>query len=137
MATPTRTLLPTKEAAAYCVFKTTGALRRAVMEGCGVHLAEHQLCTTAAARGEDEAIEDVSRADDCSPSLIFKLTMRRAGTRATATRTAAILPADAIIAHDLQRNARSPSRHVQNDTRRCDRGRRSRSGREGSVRPTN
>jgi len=84
------------------------------MEGRGVHLAERQLCITAAARGEDETIEDGSRADDCSPSLIFKLTSR-----------------------DLRRNGRSPSQHVQHDTRRCDRGRRSRSGREGSVRPTN
>lgn len=78
-----------------------------------------------------------SRADDCSPSLIFKRTRRGAGTRATATRTAAILSADPIIARDLRRNARTSSRHVQRDTRRCDRGRRSRSGREGSVRPTN
>lgn len=61
MATPTRTLLPTKEAAAYCGFKTPGALRRAAMEGRGVHLAGRQFCITAAVRGEDETIEDVAR----------------------------------------------------------------------------
>ena len=44
----------------------------------GVHLAEHRLdlVTAAAARGDDETIEAVARANDCSPSLLFKLTAR-------------------------------------------------------------
>lgn len=43
-----------------------------------VHLAERRLdiVTAAAARGDDETIEAVARANDCSPSLIFKLTAR-------------------------------------------------------------
>lgn len=44
----------------------------------GVQLAEHRLgiVTAAAARGEDETIEDIARINECSPSLIFKLTAR-------------------------------------------------------------
>jgi hypothetical protein len=41
-------------------------------------LADHRLgiVTAAAARGEDQTIEDVAHANDCSSSLIFKLTAR-------------------------------------------------------------
>ena len=44
----------------------------------GVHLADHRLAivTAAAARGQDQTVEDVARANDCSASLIFKLTAR-------------------------------------------------------------
>jgi hypothetical protein len=44
----------------------------------GVHHAERRLriVTAAATRGEDETVEDIARAYDCSPSLIYKLTAR-------------------------------------------------------------
>ena len=44
----------------------------------GVQLAKHRLhiVTAAAARGEDKTVEDIALVEDCSSSLVFKLTAR-------------------------------------------------------------